>query len=261
MKKSVFFSSLALCGALALGGVFAGNMGGEAVNGGHDLLEVSGIEGTRIDRKGYRVIYNKEWRLPAVVAWHLTKEHVRGPYKRGGIQFAEDTSVPRPRATNFDYYNSGYSRGHMCPAGDNKWDKEALQETFLFTNICPQLYSLNAGDWNDLEQQCRTWAQRYGGIYIVCGPIMLDKKHRTIGKNRVVVPEAFYKVVLRLDRSGKSGKGIGFIYRNENTKKKLSSYVNSIDQVERITGLDFFAALPDEIEKKIEADANINDWK
>jgi endonuclease G len=153
---------------------------------------------------------------------------------------------------------SGYSRGHMCPSGDNRWSQQAQQESFLYTNCCPQLYSLNAGDWNDLEIKCREWAKAYGKIYIVCGPVLLNKKHRTIGKNRVVVPEAFFKVVLCLEGTP---KGIGFIYRNEKTNKPIKSYVNSIDQVERITGIDFFPALPDDVEKKVEAEADITEWK
>ena len=100
-----------------------------------------------------------------------------------------------PRATNMDYINSGYDRGHICPSGDNKWSEEAQLQSFLYTNCCPQLHNLNAGDWNELEGKCRKWAQQYGGVYIVSGPLLLNKKHKTIGKNKVVVPEAFFKVV------------------------------------------------------------------
>lgn len=258
--KKILFTSVCVCAAVALCSVFAN--GKDKTKGTlPDLLEVKAASGISIKRTGYRAIYNKEWRLPMAVSWQLTRNHLSGPNKRSGLTFEEDQTVPRPRATNFDYYNSGYSRGHMCPAGDNKWDKKALQETFLFTNICPQLYSLNAGDWNDLEQQCRTWARKYGSVYIICGPILMNQRHRTIGRNKVVVPEAFYKVVLRMDKDGKSGKGIGFVYRNEKAKKSMASYVNSIDQVERLTGLDFFAALPDNMENRIEAEANINDWQ
>ena len=215
-------------------------------------------EGQILHRYAYVTSYNKDTRLPNWVAWYLTKDHTYGPHKRQGLRFEEDTDVPTPRATYLDYMQSGYSRGHMCPSGDNKWSQRAQQESFLYTNCCPQLYSLNAGDWNDLEIRCREWAKAYGKIYIVCGPVLFNKKHRTIGKNKVVVPEAFFKVVLCL--TGKP-KAIGFIYRNEETKKPIKSYVNSIDQVERITGIDFFPSLPDDIEKQVEAQANLDDWK
>ena len=67
-------------------------------------------------------------------------------------------------------------------------------------------------------------------------------------------------MVLRLENGGKGGKGIGFIYRNEDVKKKMSAYVNSIDEVERITGLDFFAVLPDNVEKAVEAKGDLREW-
>ena len=142
-----------------------------------------------LERAAYRLSYNPATRLPVWVAWHLTAEHTDGPYSRKGIKFAEDEDVPVPRATNMDYINSGYDRGHICPSGDNKWSEEAQLQSFLYTNCCPQLHNLNAGDWNELEGKCRKWAQQYGGVYIVSGPLLLNKKHKTIGKNK---PSASY---------------------------------------------------------------------
>lgn len=211
-----------------------------------------------LERAAYRLSYNPATRLPVWVAWHLTAEHTDGPYSRKGIKFAEDEDVPVPRATNMDYINSGYDRGHICPSGDNKWSEEAQLQSFLYTNCCPQLHNLNAGDWNELEEKCRKWAQQYGGVYIVSGPLLLNKKHKTIGKNKVVVPEAFFKVVLCMEGEPKA---IGFIYRNEANNKTMSSYVNTVDDVERLTGLDFFSALPDEVEREVEAKADLADWE
>lgn len=211
-----------------------------------------------LERAAYMLSYNPATRLPVWVAWHLTADHTDGAYKRDGLKFAEDEDVPEPRATNMDYVNSGYDRGHICPSGDNRWSREAQVQSFLYTNCCPQLHNLNTGDWRELEEKCRVWAQRYGDIYIVSGPLLLNKKHKTIGKNKIVVPEAFFKVVLCM--CGKP-KAIGFIYRNEPANKKMSSYVNTVDDVERITGLDFFAALPDDVERKVEATADLSDWE
>ena len=145
----------------------------------------------------------------------------------------------------------------MCPAGDNKSDSVAMYETFLYTNICPQNALLNSGDWNEIEIACRRWAEKYGDIYIVCGPVFYKQEHRSIGTNKVVVPEAFFKVVMCLNGDP---KGIGFICKNENDNKKTSHYVNTIQQVERITGICFFPNLPDEIAEKIKTKADINVW-
>lgn len=210
-----------------------------------------------LKRTGYVASYNKATLLPNWVAWHLTAERTEGSAKRSGVDFAEDTEVPEPRATDWDYYNSGYDRGHMCPAADNKWSKKAMEESFLFTNMCPQNGNLNRGDWNEMEMACRKWAKKYGDLYIVCGPILYKGKHKTIGKNKVVVPEAFFKVVLR---TGDDPQAIGFIYKNTSGNRPKDSYVNTVDEVERITGIDFFSSLPDDVEKNVEATADIANW-
>ena len=211
-----------------------------------------------LHRKGYTVSYNSATRNPNWVAWHLTKSHTYGSNQRSGEVFTEDVSVSRPRATDADYYNSRYDRGHMCPAGDNKWDKEAMAQSFLFTNVCPQNHGLNKYEWNDLEMLCRDWAREYGAIDIVCGPVYSSSdQQKTIGKNRVWVPDAFFKVVLC--RQGKA-KAIGFLYRNEGKKQPMADAVCTVDDVERLTGLDFFPELDDKIENRIEATATLTDW-
>lgn len=210
-----------------------------------------------LKRTGYVASYNKTTLLPNWVAWHLTAERTEGSAKRSDVDFAENTEVPEPRATDWDYYNSGYDRGHMCPAADNKWSKKAMEESFLFTNMCPQNGNLNRGDWNEMEMACRKWAKKYGDLYIVCGPILYKGKHKTIGKNKVVVPEAFFKVVLR---TGDDPQAIGFIYKNTSGNRPKDSYVNTVDEVERITGIDFFPSLPDDVEKNVEATADIANW-
>ena len=210
-----------------------------------------------LKRVGYMVSYNKSTRIPNWVAWHLTAAHASGKNKRSNIDFQEDMDVPAPRATDWDYYSSGYDRGHMCPAGDNKWDATAMQQSFLFTNMCPQAPGLNRGDWNEIEQACRKWAKKFGDIYIVSGPILYRGKHKTIGQDKVVVPEAFFKVVLCMKGTPKA---IGFIYKNTDGNRPKDAYVNTIDQVDRITGIDFFPQLPDNIENKVEAEKNLDDW-
>ena len=209
-----------------------------------------------LERTGYVASYNKETLCPNWVAWHLTAEHADGMLPRDNA-FYEDMDVPTPRATNEDYRGSGWSRGHMCPAGDNKWSAKAMQESNLLTNICPQDRSLNSGVWNRIEQDCRRWAKKYGDVYIVCGPLLLNREHERIGANRVVVPEAFFKVILCLQGTPKA---IGFVVRNNEGKKKRDQFVNSIDEVERLTDYDFFSALPDSIETEVEAKADIGEW-
>lgn len=207
-------------------------------------------------RKAYTISYNKNTKCPNWVAWELTSSHADGDLPRNS-KYYEDEDVPFPRATNDDYRGSGWTRGHMCPAGDNKWDVNAMRESNLLTNMCPQHASLNSGLWNVIERDCRKWAKTYGELYIVCGPVLLNREHETIGMNKVVVPEAFFKVILRLKPEPSA---IGFIVRNNEGKKKKDQFVNTVDDVERITGMDFFPALPDDIENVVESTANLKDW-
>jgi endonuclease G len=213
--------------------------------------KMNGVPEVILKRTGYIVSYNTKTNIPNWVAWHLTAEHTSGSVERHHEVFHEDTDAPTPRVTDEDYFNSGFDRGHMCPAGDNKWDRKAMNETFLFTNICPQVHALNEGAWNDLELACRRWARKYGDVYIVCGPLLDDGRHRTIGRRRVVVPERFFKVVLAMDGNPKA---IGFIYDNNGrNSEKMFSHATTVDEVERLTGIDFFPQLDDKIEDVVEA--------
>lgn len=212
-----------------------------------------------LQRKGYTVSYNKDLKIPNWVAWELTPEKLVERESRTD-KFLPDPDQPEHEAvTTDDYKGAGMDRGHMCPAGDNRWHWKAMQESFYMTNICPQNHNLNRGDWKELEESCRRWAQEEGKIYIVCGPILYDQRHRTIGKkHKITVPEAFFKVVLCADSN--PPKAIGFIYKNASGNHPLDSYVNTVDEVERITGIDFFPALPDEIEEKVEAEYDLKLW-
>ena len=212
-----------------------------------------------LKRRGYTTSYNNKSKTPNWVAWHLTKAHTYGDNQRKNEVFFEDETIERgQRATDNDYYNSRFDRGHMCPAGDNKWDAQAMRESFLFTNICPQNHGLNKYEWNDLEILCRDWAREYGAIDIVCGPLFpATGEQKTIGRNKVWVPEAFFKVILC--RQGKP-KAIGFVYRNEGVKQTQAEALRSVDEIETLTGIDFFPSLDDATETRIEAKADLTDW-
>ncbi len=210
-------------------------------------------------RTAYTTSYNYETRCPNWVAWTLTRDHTYGSQQRSNERFEEDTDVKTPRATFQDFYSSRYDRGHMCPAGDNKWSSEAMTETFLLTNICPQNHGLNKEDWNDLEIQCRTWARRYGELTIVCGPIFDDDNQpRTIGKNKVRVPDRFFKVVYCAEPSPRT---LAFVFRNNGQSQPWRRQLTTVDEVEAMTGINFFPALPNAVETRIEAEADLDDWK
>lgn len=211
-----------------------------------------------LHRKGYTVSYNKDTKCPNWVAWHLTKAHTYGKVQRQEQLFTEDKDVPEPRATDDDYFRSAYDRGHMCPAGDNKWDEKAMEESFLLSNICPQNHNLNKYEWNDVEILCRAWAREYGSVDIVCGPVFNSEKARYTRRGGVRVPDAFFKVVL-CRQSG--AKAIGFLFENKGSKVNIYDRIRSVDEIEKITGINFFPALDDPTEQEVEASSDIREWK
>ena len=210
----------------------------------------------RIRHTGYTVSYNKQWKIPNWVAYELTRDELGGNAKRTN-KFTVDPMTEGVSATNSDYSRSGFDRGHMAPAGDMTWDKTAMKESFYFSNMCPQRPGLNRGAWKTLEEKIRDWVAHDSAIYIVCGPLS-GPSDSTIGKNKVKVPHGFFKVVLSPYVS--TPKGIAFIFENKDENRSLPSYVVSIDSVESLTGIDFFPALPDDLEDKIEATVQISDW-
>lgn len=208
-------------------------------------------------RRSYVVSYNRDTRCPNWVLWELIRDHADGDAGRPDYAFHEDMEVPAPRALLSDYRGCGYDRGHMCPAGDNKWDADAMYDTFLLTNICPQDRQLNSGLWNRIEMKCRHWAKKHGRIFIVCGPLYLDGDHRLIGDSRIAVPDAFFKVVLCLEGTP---RGIVFICRNTDGIRQKDYYVNTINEAEIITGYRFFPGLDGDVAVRVKDEADLKDW-
>ena len=223
------------------------------------LLEVGSNDSLPEIRKSYKgmdVSFNPECHIPNWVAWELTKEETSGNIRRTD-RFVSDPDVDG-FADTWDYSYSGYDRGHMAPAGDMKWDAEAMAETFFLTNICPQAKSLNAGPWKRLEEKCRQWAEMDSAIYIVCGPVIDGKPIERIGDSGVYVPQKFFKVIL--SPYTEPVRGIGFVMPNGKIKGGLQACAVSIDSVEKLTGFDFFASLPDEMEQEVERQCDFHYW-
>lgn len=220
-----------------------------------------GLPEVYLERMGYTVSFNPQTNIPNWVAWELNPARLVERESRSD-RFVPDPDISPSRAiTTDEYKGSGWDRGHMCPAGDNRWHWRAMDESFYMTNICPQNHNLNRGDWKELEEACRRWAS-LEPVYIVCGPILYAKpKYGYIGKrHQIRVPDAFFKVVLTGISSG-TPRAIGFIYKNEAGNYKRDSYVNTIDDVERITHLDFFPMLPDKVEEVIESRYDMSEWR
>ena len=211
-----------------------------------------------LKRSNYTISYNRNWNQPNWVAWELHKNETKGRNNRNEEFTADPDLAEAYQVESYDYSGSGYDRGHMCPAGDNHFDAKAMNESFYMSNICPQNHELNAGKWNDLEIACRKWANRYQQLFIVCGPIIDKRNGKRIGKeHEIIVPEKFFKVILIT--STKPARAIGYIFENNGSDRPYK--VHSIDEVEKITGMDFFPNLPDKIEDLVESRYEASDWR
>ncbi len=216
-----------------------------------------GVRSQIIRHKGHVLSYNESLRLPNWVAYELTTAETEGDVERTDW-FDTDPQVRGVCPRHSDYTHSGYDRGHMAPAADMTWDKQAMVECFYMTNICPQVHGLNTGAWKKLENRVRTWAQEDSAVVVVCGPIVGENAPQ-IGRNRVAVPEAFYKIVAAPYLQ--HPRGIAFIFANEDSEEPLYTFAVSIDSVETATGIDFLYNLPDSLENYIEQTLDLEAWQ
>ena len=204
----------------------------------------------------YTLSYSEEYEQAEWVAYELTKEKVSGRFNRKD-EFREDPKVKTGSASLADYKGSGYDRGHLAPAGDMKFSRQAMSESFYMSNMSPQNASFNRGIWRELEEQVRNWAYENNHIYVITGGI-LNSCSNYIGENQVGIPEYYYKIIL--DYNEPDIKAIALVLPNKKGDKDLSSYIKSIDYIEDITGIDFFPELPDPLEKSLESQASKYQW-
>ena len=203
---------------------------------------------------GFEVLYNVENKIPQLVKYELTASETDGPYSRKDKEFRVDMSAGVPQADDYDYKRSGWSRGHMAPAADFKWNNDAMWDTFYYTNCCPQNQSLNAGQWGTLEKKVRLWANKFGSVDVVTGPIIGQNVYGTIGRNNIVVPDAFFKAILS------DKQAIAFVMFNHNANENLQKCAMSVDELEDITGYDLFYELEDDFEERVEQSYNKKYW-
>lgn len=205
----------------------------------------------------YTLSYNEMHEQASWVAYELTEAETHKTIDRSD-KFVPDPAVKTGSATDKDYAKSGFDRGHLAPAADMGWSVKAMAESFYFSNMSPQDPGFNRGIWKKLEEQVRDWAIEYETLYIATGPV-LSSGLRQIGPEGVSVPKYYYKVLLRYQDHDK--QGIGFVLPNEPSSEPLQRFVVSIDSVEKLTGLNFFPKLPDQLESKLEKTSCLPCWK
>jgi len=171
--------------------------------------------------------------------------------------FVPDPLIKSGSAANSDYTKQGYDKGHLAPCADMCYSLKTMDESFYLSNMSPQLPGFNRGIWKQLEEQVRQWAIDNKAVFIVPGGILTNGLP-TIGKNKVAVPQYFYKVIL--DYTEPEIKSIGFIIPNKSSNELLQHYAVTVDSVEKVTNIDFFYQLPDDQENYIESKIDVNKW-
>lgn len=203
-----------------------------------------------------RFSYSENHEQAEWVAYELLKEHLsQNDFERP--YFIQDRKVKSGSAHWRNFKNSGYDRGHLCAAADRKFDYNAFHETFLTSNISPQNRDFNGGIWNRLEQKVRFWAKKYDGVFVITGGV-LERGLKTIGDERVSVPDRFYKIIM--DNSEGNKKAIAFIIPNKPTERSFYDFAVTIDEIESQTGIDFLEGLPDSEEEKLESTIDLKAW-
>lgn len=208
-----------------------------------------------VKHKAFAASYNTTHRVPNYVVHVVPKDILYGTASRSN-DFRKDPLIKENSADSADYWNSGYDRGHLAPSADFKWSKNALSESYYYSNIVPQNKELNQGAWNKLEMKIREWAIENNELIVVTGPILADSLPKIQqGSFQVSIPAYLYKIVL--DYYPPTYKAIAFIYPNKNVPFDIKNHVVSIDSIEQLTGIDFFPNIADSIENEIEAEQDL----
>ncbi|MCR5828503.1 MAG: DNA/RNA non-specific endonuclease [Bacteroidales bacterium] len=215
----------------------------------------------------YSMYYDARYKVSQWVAYPLYEKMLSGTKRTDA--WAYDPKVPeRDQARIFKAF-SGYSRGHQLPSADRLINDAANSQTFYATNITPQNESMNSGMWADLEQKLRSVAKGCDTVYVVTGCVVKTQEdpvvtyiEDNIGA-KVAVPKAYYKVCLKYKAGGSVNGGysaVGFWMEHEPLTGTLSAYAKPVEDIEKLTGYDFFHNLDDNIEKAVEKNWSAADW-
>lgn len=217
-------------------------------------------------RQGFVLLHDNERKVPLWVAFRLKSDYISTNKREGDFEPDPDLQEGQ-RAELSDYRGSGYDRGHMAASGDMRRSPSIQKESFYLSNIVPQHRTLNQSLWADIEKKMRDYAKQYGDVYIFVGPVYKnrqsppEKDDLTIGANRVAIPDAVYRIIVR--KEGNGWKALAFMVPNWDymSGKPMEGYLTSIDAVESATGLDFLSKLPTTDQAKIESEVPASIWR
>jgi endonuclease G len=221
-----------------------------------------------MDKPQYALSYNRDRGIPNWLSWHLDPTWLGSAPRQN--DYRADTSLPAGwyQVLETDYSGSGFDRGHHCPSGDRTSTVSTNSATFLMTNMMPQAPDNNQGPWNDLEIYCRTLINAGNELYIITGGVGQGGSGsnggttNTVASGHVTVPAQTWKVIIVIpqgtndvSRVTASTRTIAVIMPNSQGIRTTAwqSFRVSVDQVEALTGYDFFSNVPVNIQAAIES--------
>ena len=205
-------------------------------------------------RASFLLCHSSAFKVPIWTAYELLPQQMDGSARRPS-RFRADSLLTGSGASDSDYRGSGLSRGHMVPAEDLAFSDASIQESFLLSNVVPQLQEVNAGPWRRIENAVRRIAASAAAVYVFTGPIFDSADVEFIGAGRVAVPTHFFKVILALGPGPMSTKRMyaAIVPNADPLPQHMDEFAVPVEEVERRTGLDFFSGLDDSEERRLES--------
>ena len=209
-------------------------------------------------RPGFALGYSHKRRQAIWVSYQLTAEQLKKRRVRRMNSFMADPAISMAPVQPEEYRATGFDRGHLVPAADMAHDQLPMRHSFFMSNISPQLPGCNRGVWKRIETMTRKIAAKEQTILVICGPLFPESPQMMLNTD-IPIPSGFFKVILDLTPPMKM---IGFIVPNRSARNHLKSFVVTVDQVEEITGMDFFSRLHNNIEKPLESRrSDLSEWQ
>jgi endonuclease G len=207
-----------------------------------------------LDKTALTISYNPEHKQANWVFYELGRNQLRNCVQRNN-NFHQDPELDdRDAATLEDFKGSGFDRGHLSPAADNKWSPRAMADSFLLSNISPQPPRFNQGIWGKLENLVRAWALKKGGLWVTTGPV-LQRGLATIGDSRVSTPRAYFKVLV----SQATHQALALLLP-VNASGDLARYAVPVSVVEQQSGMNFHQGVDAEEERRLESIVATEGW-
>jgi endonuclease G len=231
-----------------------------AAESDHTIFGQPNCDGQILQRSAYVLCYDKSTKNASWTSYHLKATYlVKNASKRDNFRPDPDLKIGERQELK-DYKGSKFDRGHLVPANDMTRSEKIMSESFLLSNMTPQIIPFNRGIWKQLEADARKWAKKKRSVHIITGPLYLDtngvktSNFLTLGQDNIAIPTHFYKIIVADSPPNTKLDAIAFIIPNDAfPTARIPSFITTIDEIEKDSGVNFLSRLDDSIENPLEA--------